>query len=352
MVRFINNARRSKGQRIVTSLSSEELGIAETIIWRLSQQESFPDEVSQLKQANGKVEKSSKIYKLSPYIDENGVLRQNGRIGAATNTRFDMKYPIILSTYHPTTLLLLNHYHRTNHHINYETVVNEIRQNFYISHLRAAVRKTARSCQWCKIHKSQPTTPKMAPLPAARLASFERPFSYVGVDYFGPVLVKVGRSLAKRWVALFTCLTIRAVHLEVAYTLSTESCITCFRRFIARRGAPLEVYTDNGTNFQGAERLLRQQISESLAETFTNAKTKWFFNAPSAPHMGGAWERMVRSVKVAIESIDTGRKLHDEGFLTLLAEAEALRDSLTPAFVTLPDDNKPRTNYENVDDYQ
>ncbi|XP_062541318.1 uncharacterized protein LOC134209344 [Armigeres subalbatus] len=198
MVRFINNARRSKGQRIVTSLSSEELGIAETIIWRLSQQESFPDEVSQLKQANGKVEKSSKIYKLSPYIDENGVLRQNGRIGAATNTRFDMKYPIILSTYHPTTLLLLNHYHRTNHHINYETVVNEIRQNFYISHLRAAVRKTARSCQWCKIHKSQPTTPKMAPLPAARLASFERPFSYVGVDYFGPVLVKVGRSLAKR----------------------------------------------------------------------------------------------------------------------------------------------------------
>ncbi|XP_055527780.1 uncharacterized protein LOC129720338 [Wyeomyia smithii] len=163
----------------------------------------------------------------------------------------------------------------------------------------------------------------MAPLPAARLASFERPFTHVGVDFFGPVTVKIGRSHAKRWVALFTCLTIRAVHLEIAYSLSTDSCISCFRRFVGRRGAPLEVYSDNGTNFVGAERVLMRQIKSDMAEAFTNANTKWLFNPPSAPHMGGVWERMVRSVKAAIESIDTGRKLNDEGFLTLLIEAES-----------------------------
>lgn len=175
----------------------------------------------------------------------------------------------------------------------------------------------------------------MAPLPAARLASFERPFSCIGVDFFGPVTVKVGRSTAKRWVALFTCMTIRAVHVEVAYSLSTESCISCFRRFVGRRGAPLEVYSDNGTNFIGAERVLREQIILGLAETFTNANTKWYFNPPLAPHMGGVWERMVRSIKTAIDSIDTGRKLNDEGLLTLLAEAESTVNSRPLTYLPL-----------------
>ncbi|XP_053686937.1 uncharacterized protein LOC128736478 [Sabethes cyaneus] len=175
----------------------------------------------------------------------------------------------------------------------------------------------------------------MAPLPAARLASFERPFSHIGVDYFGPVMVKVGRSLAKRWVALFTCLTIRAIHLEIAFSLSTESCICCFRRFVGRRGAPLEVYSDNGTNFIGAEKVLMQQINLGLAETFTNANTKWHFNPPLAPHMGGAWERLVRSTKTAIESIETGRKLTDEGLSTLLVEAESIVNSRPLTYLPL-----------------
>lgn len=98
----------------------------------------------------------------------------------------------------------------------------------------------------------------------------------------------------------------------------------------------MEVYSDNGTNFQGAEKLLREQINNGLAETFTNSNTKWFFNPPSAPHMGGAWERMVRSVKVAIENINTGRKLHDEGLLTLLlAEAESIVNSRPLTYLPL-----------------
>ncbi|XP_062713430.1 uncharacterized protein LOC134290331 [Aedes albopictus] len=334
-LRFIYNVRRTKQQRNTGPLGSEEMREAENVLWRLCQEESFPSEISQLNSKKSEVSKSSPIANLSPYLDELGVLRQNGRIGSASYVGFNTKFPIILPKAHRITVLLLEDFHRRNHHINVETVVNEIRQNFYIPQLRTAVRKTARNFQWCKIYKSQPSTPKMAPLPAARLASFERPFSYVGVDFFGPILVKVGRRHAKRWVALFTCLTIRAVHLEVAHSLSTESCITCFRRFIARRGAPLEVYSDNGTNFQGAEKLLREQINNGLAESFTNSNTKWFFNPPSAPHMGGAWERMVRSVKAAIENIDTGRKLNDEGLLTLLTEAEGIVNSRPLTYLPL-----------------
>ena len=164
----------------------------------------------------------------------------------------------------------------------------------------------------------------MAPLPPARLAAFVRPFSYVGVGYFGTLLVKLGRSNAKRWIALFTCLTVRAIHLEVAFNLSTDSCISCVRRFVCRRGSPIEFISDNGTNFRGADRILRNQINSGLTATFTNSCTKWSFNPPGAPHMGGAWERLVRSVKSGMEGAYSEGKLDDEGLQTLILEIESI----------------------------
>ncbi|XP_065088325.1 uncharacterized protein LOC135709840 [Ochlerotatus camptorhynchus] len=119
-----------------------------------------------------------------------------------------------------------------------------------------------RACVWCKIQKVKPIVPRTVPLPRQRLAARVDPFSYVGIDYFGPLEVSIGRRKEKRWVALFTCLTVRAVHLEVAYNLT------------------------------------------------------------AAPHMGGAWERMVRSVKEALKTFTDGRKLTNEILQTALIEAD------------------------------
>ncbi|XP_058839077.1 uncharacterized protein LOC131694616 [Topomyia yanbarensis] len=167
------------------------------------------------------------------------------------------------------------------------------------------------------------------------MASFVRPFTYVGIDFFGPLAVKVGRSNAKRWVAVFTCLTVRAVHVEVAHNLTTESCIKCIRRFICRRGSPAEIYSDNGTNFQGAARLLKEQI-DLLAVTFTGIDTKWIFNPPGTPHMGGAWERMVRSIKTAVElAYNNNRRLDDEALETFMVEAEAIVNSRSLTYLPL-----------------
>lgn len=308
--RFVHNITVKGDMRKSGPLTSEELAQSENTIWSACQQEAYPDEYTLLNSKKGmvKLAKGSKIYKLSPFTDENGVLRQDGRIGAARNIENDVKFPIILPKAHKVTELILKYYHEKYHHANVETVINEIRQKYYIPQLRTTARKISRICQWCKVYKSEPSIPKMAPLPAARLSAFERPFSYIGIDFFGPILVKFGRGQTKRWVALFTCMTVRAVHLEVVHTLNTESCIMCFRRFVGRRGAPLEVFSDNGTNFHGAERVLRNEINRGLSETFTNADTKWFFNPPAAPHMGGAWERLVRSVKTAMGSISTETK--------------------------------------------
>lgn len=245
---------------------------------------------------------------------------------------------VILPRHHRVTYLIVDWFHREHGHANNETVVNEMRQIFHVSQLRVLVKQVAKGCQHCIVRKARPQIPRMGPLPNVRITPYVRPFTYTGVDYCGPFLVKVGRSLVKRWIALFTCMTVRAIHLEIANSLSTESFKMAVRRFIARRGAPLEIFSDNGTNFRGASNELREEmkmINYDLASTFTNTTTKWNFNPPLAPHMGGCWERLVRSVKSALAGLELVKNPDDETLWTLVVEAETMVNSRPLTYVPL-----------------
>lgn len=163
-----------------------------------------------------------------------------------------------------------------------------------------------------------------------RLTPYKRPFTFVGIDYLGPVEVSVGRRSEKRWIVLFTCLVVRAIHLEVAYNLTAQSCIMAIRRFICRRGPAAEYFSDNGTNLKAASKEFVHQlqvIRNECAEEFTSARTKWHFNPPAAPHMGGIWERMVRTVKNVMTVLNDARRLTDEILHTSLAETEDMVNS-------------------------
>ncbi|XP_062703534.1 uncharacterized protein LOC134285986 [Aedes albopictus] len=340
--------KKFRNEEISGTLTSDELLQGENLLWRQTQLQAYPDEYSAL-EYNSKhpteeplsLAKCSKLYTESPFIDDADVIRMNSRISAAPNAAFETKYPVILPKDHPTTRLLVDSYHRRFLHSNNNTVLNEIRQHFRIPQLRSIIKRISKECQHCKIKRAAPRPPMMAPLPVVRLTPNIRAFSYTGVDYFGPLLVKQGRSLVKRWVALFTCLTIRAVHLEIVHSLSTQSCVMAIRRFVSRRGAPAAFYSDNGTCFKGANSLLCEQIQtiqENCAVTFTNARTTWHFNPPSAPHMGGCWERMVRSVKTAMSSIaEYPRHPSDEVLETVILEAEAIINSRPLTFIPLDD---------------
>ena len=188
-----------------------------------------------------------------------------------------------------------------------------------------------RTCQHCKNRDAKPEPPEMGNLPSERLAAYQKPFSFTGVDYFGPVPVAVGRRVEKRWGVLFTCLTTRGIHLEAAHSLTTSSCILAIRRFIARRGQPLEFISDNGTNFVGASRELAEAWEaidkQRLAEEFTTPRLAWKFIPPGGPHFGGCWERLVRSVKKAMSEIRMSRLPTDEVLTTALTEIEAMLNS-------------------------
>ncbi|XP_062538055.1 uncharacterized protein LOC134206371 [Armigeres subalbatus] len=331
---MLRAVRRFRGEKFLRPkvLTKEELFEAENMIWRQVQNEAYPDEYARnLTQLSNPVSipKSSPLYRLSAFVDEFCVVRMNSRLSAEQTLSYGLRHPILFPRLHPAVHLLAEYYHRRYLHGNAETICNEMRQNFFIPGLRILIRQVSKQCLTCRIKKSVPQPPMMAPLPQALTQT--RPFSHTGVDYFGPIMVKQGRSLVKRWVALFTCLTVLAVHLEIVHSLSTQSCIMAIRRFVARLGAPEAFYSDNDTNFIGASNLLVMQIQniqEDCAITFTNSNTSWNFNPPAASHMGGSWERMARSIKTVMQAIsDHPHHPSDEILETMALEAESIVNS-------------------------
>ena len=140
----------------------------------------------------------------------------------------------------------------------------------------------------------------------------------------------------KRWFCIFTCLTTRAVHIEVAQSLDTDSCLQAISRFIARRGKPRVIWSDNGTNFVGANREFREYIElwnqSCIEEKLAQEHIEWKFNPPGAPHFGGVWERLIRSCKKAMINILGSRRLTDETLSTTMCMVEQVLNArpLTP----------------------
>ena len=212
--------------------------------------------------SNGVIRSSSKIAALNPKLDVLEVLRMKGR-GPKVVAQCTMGQQIILPRNHPVTEKIARHVHCFIGHERAH-VIAKLREVFWIPQIRVLVRVILNQCIKCKRVLARPMAQQMAPLPAARLMAYEPPFSYTGMDLFGPLYVKHGRGTAKRWCYLFTCLTFRCVHLEVVNFMDTDDFIMCLRRFINRRGEVKEIRCDNGSNFVGAQRELTQHENADL----------------------------------------------------------------------------------------
>lgn len=213
----------------------------------------------------------------------------------------EAKHPIILAKDFHISDILLRHIHREVGHGGRNHMLAKLREKYWITGASTAIRRALSKCVICRRQNAQPVSQQMADLPAERVTPDEPPFTRVGVDYFGPFKVKSRRSVVKRYGVIFTCLAIRAIHIEVAPSLDTDSFINALRRFIARRGQVQELRSDNGTNFIGAERELRTAIEKWNQSRINNVLLqrgiKWTFNPPAGSHHGGPWERLIRSVR-------------------------------------------------------
>ena len=208
-------------------------------------------------------------------------------------------------------------------------MIAKLHERYWIPRAVTIIKGIVSRCVHCRKYRAKLEGQIMADLPAERLQGDDPPFTRTGVDYFGPFEVKRGRTIVKRYGVIFTCLNIRAVHLEVAHSLDTDSCVNAIRRFLARRGNVTHIQSDNGTNFVGAERELREEIErwdqDAIVDTMAKKNIRWVFNPPSASHFGGVWERHIRMVRKVLYGLVKEQviRMDDEGLATLFCIAYA-----------------------------
>jgi len=183
----------------------------------------------------------SAIYGLSPYIETDGLLHLAGRIDEASSLPTSRWRPILLPTDYKVSTLIMRYFNVKYHHQNQAVIVNECRQKFWILRARKLLNKLKLECSGCVIDRGLSKPPQMGQLPPDRLTPYVRPFTHTGVDLFGPLTISVGRRHEKRWAGIFTCMTCRATHLELAAHLSTEAFKICLRNFVNRRGIPVNI---------------------------------------------------------------------------------------------------------------
>ena len=244
------------------------------------------------------------LKKFSPYKDSYGIVRVGGRVDKAL-VSYETRHPALLPREHWISLLITRQVHQCGHSAVAATVA-KTRRRFWILKAHGLAKSVKFRCVFCREMQAKAESQVMAELPVCRLAPFTPPFYYTSCDYFGPYHVKVGRNkTTKYYGVIFTCLNTRAVHLELAVDSSTMEFIQVLRRFFSVRGQPSLMISDNGSQFIGAERLLKELIKgwdiEKLREFSAEKGIKWQFTTPASPHQNGCAEALVKSCKMALK---------------------------------------------------
>ncbi|XP_026816274.1 uncharacterized protein LOC113555881 [Rhopalosiphum maidis] len=286
---------------------SEQLHAFEIIIIAV-QKQSFSDEHSYLRDQNH--QSQSKLRALNPFLDDHGIIRVGGRLIHA-DIPYEQKHPILLPRSHRLTDLIIDDYHQHHKHPGATTLQTIIQQQYWIVASRQIIRSRLRTCISCYRLRPRGLQPLIGNLPKFRLQQV-KPFLVTGVDYAGPISLRTSTTRrtvsCQAYICLFVCMTTKALHLELASDLSTETFLMALCRFISRRGLIQEIHSDCGTNFVGAANLFRTvdefpqsaEYQDKCRDYLTARNFTWHFNPPSAPHFGGLWEAGVKSVKTLL----------------------------------------------------
>lgn len=345
MSRFYKNA-QNPSSRSSGPLSVNEIINGTNLIVRLVQMQCFPELYVGLQGLNYVV-RDSALKSLSLFIDSDRIIRVGGRLQCSALS-YSAKHPALLPHDHYFTLMIANFFHRKNLHVGPQGLLAFIRQQFWPINGRQIVKSVCRNCVLCSRVRPRFLRQQMADLPQERV-SIAPPFYNVGVDYAGPFYIHYrirGKSPTKTYLAIFVCLATKAVHLELASDLTTASFIGAFRRFIATRGLCKKVFSDNGTNFVGANaelhelyQLLRDSnLNEKLHEICDIDKIEWTFMPAGSPHFGGIYEAAVKSAKFHLRRIIGSSSLTYEELNTLFKQVEAVLNSRP--LVPLASDNE------------
>ena len=325
-----------------------ELQQAEKVLIKTTQEEAFahlqgdtfatinPEQQSRKQIVERKKNlKKTCLRTLDPFIDNNGIIRVGGRL-RRTQFEYKEKHPILLPKGHHVSRLIVRHYHQQVHHQGRQITHGAIRQaGYWLIGGHRMVAGEINACVLCKKLRGAPLEQQMADLPPDR-TEVSPPFTNVGFDVFGPWSVctrrmRGGASNSKRWGLLFTCLSSRAVHVELLESLDTSAFICALRRFFALRGPAMILRCDRGTNFVGAktdlDKALDEMDSGKIQRFLAESGCEWKFNPPYSSHFGGVWERQIRTIRSVLDAIlaeNSNVNLTHELLSTFMAEVTAI----------------------------
>ena len=294
--RFVENCRHSINDRNFGPLVTAEIDVQRLWWIRRAQGDAA---------GNDEIKRDTVNLNLQP--NGGGILECRGRI--------EGEYPIYVPREHPFTSKLVEQAHLSTLHGGVAMTMAKIRETFWVPKLRRLVKRVRSSCWGCKRFRVRSfENPPPGSLPVTRTQG-STPFEAVGVDFAGPIRYKTkGKKTKKSYLVLYGCSLTRAVHLEVLKTLEVGDFLASFKRFIARRGRPKVIYSDNGATFKAADRWLKKvQKDEKLNEFLSERVIQWRFNLSRAPWWGGQYERLIGLFKRAFyKTIGNGTVTYEE----------------------------------------
>ena len=272
VLRFINNCRNRT--KLVGPFSHDELGEAKIKLITCAQINSFPQEIEAIKSGKS-LPKGSPLGNLNPFLDQRNLLRARGRLENAVLS-YEQKNPLILPRGNLSRMLVFLQ-HIMLKHAGVNVLITNLRFNYFIIGVRKLAKNVCRGCLSCKRFDSRPCNQVPAPFPSFRVTAAP-PFSIVGLDYAGPLYCSDFPD-GKFYILLITCSVTRAIHVEMTNSLNLSDCVLAMRRFVARRGLPAIIYSDNAKTFKS--------FSKQLVGFFGHLSPHWKFIAPLAPWWGG-----------------------------------------------------------------
>ena len=278
----------------------------------------------------------TQIKQLGLQLDSNDLIRSYGRLQKSNLTPSAI-HPILLPAKSHLTALIVSRIHSDLGHTGVNTVLSVLRDRFWVSQGRSIVKTIISRCVFCRKVAAKPLQRSTAPsLPEDRVQHI-RPFNATGIDYANYLVFLDPEKLTeiKSYLVVFTCLTTRAVHLELTTSLSTQHFLLAFRKFVATKSLPSKIYTDNASYFVKGEQVLNKILEEYTVKDYLESNNiRWSFIVPRAPWQGGHYERLIGVVKRTLKRITYKKKLSFDECTTVIKEAEAIVNNRPLCYVS------------------
>ncbi|XP_063529496.1 uncharacterized protein LOC134740806 isoform X1 [Cydia strobilella] len=339
LLRFVFNCKHLNINKRQGHLSPQELESALRIIIKCEQRKFFCNDIEDL---NNKFSLKSSINSLHPFLDSEGLLRVGGRLQNA-GLSYDQKHPIILPKGSHVTKIIVHNEHLRLKHAGATLLLSTLNEKYWILNANRELKSVLYKCIKCFRLKAKNASQLMGSLPFDRV-NMTRPFQIVGTDYAGPFYVKQSRIrrpvITKAYVVIFVCFVTKAIHIELASDMTTDTFLGCLKRFIARRNKPTKIYCDNAAYYKGAENVLKELYDlqnstnhQASVVDFSSSERIAFHFIPSySPVFGGLWEAGIKSVKYHMKRVIANTVFTYEQMYSTLVQFEAILNSrpLTP----------------------